>query len=287
MNNDVKETRGEYEVLVIAGGAVKGLSLLGALQYADDNFLLKNIHTYVGTSIGSFICFFLAIGYKPLEIFTRICTWRLLERLNASMNISGLLLDGIFQYSHIQEFLERAVIDKIGYYPTMKDIQVKFGKKLIITTYNISKDIPEYITPDTHPELPCITAIRMSSNIPIVFDRFKYMGCYFIDGGIADNFPVDRACLEVSDSKNVLGFYNDNEPDTNIITDDTKIANYIVNLLSITPRLVMKDIVNRNKDCKLIKVLDSTHFLDFNLSAKQKLENFSAGYVSAKNEFEL
>lgn len=282
MDNDVKETSGNYDVLVIAGGAVKGLSLLGALQYADDNFLLKNINTYAGTSIGSFICFFLAIGYTPIEIFTRICTWRLLERLNASMNISGLLLDGIFQYSHIQEFLERATIDKIGYYPTMKDIQVKFGKKLIITTYNISKDTPEYITPDTHPELPCITAIRMSSNIPIVFDRFKYMNCYYIDGGIADNFPVDRASLE---SKNVIGFYNDNEPDPNLITDDTKIATYIVNLLSITPRLVMKDIVNRNKHCKFIKVIDNTQFLDFNLGAKQKLENFSTGYASAKNSF--
>lgn len=283
-NDDVKEISGNYEILVIAGGAVKGLSLLGALQYAHDNFLLKNIHTYVGTSIGSFICFLLAIGYTPIELFTRICTWRLLERLNASMNISGLLLDGIFQYSHIQEFVERATIDKIGYYPTMKDIQVKFGKKLIITTYNISKDTPEYITPDTHPELPCTTAIRMSSNIPIVFDRFKYMGYYYIDGGIADNFPVDRACLE---GKNVIGFYNDNEPDPTLITDDTKIATYIVNLLSITPRLVMKDIVNRNKHCKLIKVVDNTQFLDFNLGAKQKLENFSAGYVSAKNELEL
>ena len=48
----------DFDTLVLSGGSSKGILILGALQYAYDNFLLNKIYKYIGTSIGSIICFF-------------------------------------------------------------------------------------------------------------------------------------------------------------------------------------------------------------------------------------
>ena len=58
----------DFDTLVLSGGSSKGILILGALQYAQDNFLLNKINKYIGTSVGSIICFLLLIGYTPIEI---------------------------------------------------------------------------------------------------------------------------------------------------------------------------------------------------------------------------
>ena len=63
-----------YDTLVLSGGGVNGILELGALQYCNDKNLLSSIKTYVGTSIGSIICYLLIIGYTPVEIIVYLCT---------------------------------------------------------------------------------------------------------------------------------------------------------------------------------------------------------------------
>ena len=60
----------EFNALVLAGGGLKGFGILGGIQYLIDakKIELKKIHYYAGTSIGAVICFFLAIGYNPIDI---------------------------------------------------------------------------------------------------------------------------------------------------------------------------------------------------------------------------
>ena len=57
-NKDVK-TNIHYDTLVLSGGSSKGIIILGCIQYLVDNYLLKGIETYIGTSVGSIICFLL------------------------------------------------------------------------------------------------------------------------------------------------------------------------------------------------------------------------------------
>ena len=71
----------DYDTLVLSGGSSKGIMTLGALQYLYDNFLLKNIKNYIGTSAGAMICYLLAIGYTPVEIIVYICKHQLLEKM--------------------------------------------------------------------------------------------------------------------------------------------------------------------------------------------------------------
>ena len=71
----------EYNTLVLSGGGIKGLLILGALQYLYETGKLqkKNIRKYIGTSIGAIINVLLIIGYEPKEIVAHIVKSRFFD----------------------------------------------------------------------------------------------------------------------------------------------------------------------------------------------------------------
>lgn len=186
-------TSSEYDVLLIEGASTKAFIILGALQYAWDNGLIQKINKFVGVSSGSMISYLLCLGYSPKEMMAYICTNQVVEKL-PSFNISSLLNNkGLSSFEPVERELEVMTMSKVGVFLTLKELKDKYGKELHVVTYNMSKKTPVYITPDSHPDLPCITAIRMSSTLPFIFDQYFYEGSYYIDGGICDNFPVVHA----------------------------------------------------------------------------------------------
>jgi predicted acylesterase/phospholipase RssA len=82
-------------------------------------------------------------------------------------------------------------ISKIGYLPTLNDIKEKMKKNLVCVTHNLTENRTEYLSWETHPHLPCVTAINMSANLPLVFENYRYGNCFYVDGGISDNFAID------------------------------------------------------------------------------------------------
>lgn len=57
-----------FNSLVFEGGGVKGISYIGAIEYLEDNNILKDIINFGGSSAGSHIATLLAIGYKSKEL---------------------------------------------------------------------------------------------------------------------------------------------------------------------------------------------------------------------------
>ena len=49
--------------IVFSYGGIKGLSYIGLIKYLEENNLLGNIDTYIGTSIGSLFATLLSIKY--------------------------------------------------------------------------------------------------------------------------------------------------------------------------------------------------------------------------------
>ena len=78
---EIQEDEDEFDTIVLSGGSVKSLMQIGSLQYCYDNYLLKNLKTFIGTSAGAIILFLLIIGYTPIELMTHICTHHLLEKM--------------------------------------------------------------------------------------------------------------------------------------------------------------------------------------------------------------
>ena len=112
---------GNFDTLVLSGGSTQGIIILGALQYAADNYLMTKIKTYVGTSVGSICGYLLAIGYDPVEIMVYLCTKQILEKMKHFNVVAMMNGNGATTFSHIHEQLEKMTIEKIGKLVTLKD----------------------------------------------------------------------------------------------------------------------------------------------------------------------
>lgn len=267
------ENMEKYETLVISGGSIKGFSALGVLQSLFDTNTTEFSH-YIGTSVGGIINYLLCIGFTPIEIVISITNTTLLADLSI-FNIANIMSgQGVTKWNIIHEFLEKLTINKIGYLPTLLKIHENFNKKLTLCTYNNTKKEMQVLNYETFPDLPCLIAIRMSCNLPLIFDRFKYMNSYYLDGGLIDNFPVhlvkdEKAlCINLSTHKTMN-------------TDDNfRFLDYIYDIICIpmneTAKLKNQKI---KKSCHVINLnIQNVKMFDFNISVKTQLDLFSQGY---------
>lgn len=269
-----------YDTLLLGGGSIKGLMIIGAVQCAYDNYLLKDLKNFVGTSAGSIFCYLLAIGYTPIEIMVYICTNQLMEKMQHFNLVAMIEGRGASSFNDIQEQLEKMSIAKIGYLPTLNDLKDKYDKTLVCVTHNLTESRTEYLSWETHPHLPCITAIRMSSNLPLIFETFKYGNNFYVDGGLSDNFAIDTAeklgnkILAITLEPNENNFSNN--PDINTLE-------FFYKLIFIPiQQSIMWKIQNATKKCNIIRIGGSKNndikFFQFDISSKTKLEMFCFGY---------
>jgi len=274
-----------YDTLVLSGASTKGLVSLGAIQYAYDNFILNNIKTYIGTSSGAMICYLLIIGYTPVEIMVFISTNQLMEKIQHFNIVAMIQGRGAISFNAIQEQFEKMTISKIGYLPTLNDLKEKFNKILICVTHNLTEDSTEYLSWENHPHLPCITALRMSANLPLIFEKYMYGHCTYVDGGVSDNFAID---VGEKYGKKILGIILsgdkkdfDNEPNIDTLEFIYKLMFIPVN------QYITHKINNASKNCKIIKIKhNKLKFFQFDVSASMKMDMFSSGYQQMKELLE-
>lgn len=274
--------------IVLSGGGMHGFTLLGALSYLKDKNYLDCVQTYIGTSIGGIIGYLLSIGYSPIDCviyFQKTHLGKSLSQLNLISMLNGT---GASSFTPLQNLLEKMTIDKIGQFITLNDLKEKLGKRLVLCTYNLSENKPEYLTPETHPTLPCITALRMTSNLPFIFEDFKYMGSYYIDGGVYDNFPIDQAIT--GEDEKVLGLALDTGTRYNKNSEESNFIEYIFHLILIP---INRDIETRIKKAQengqsIIKLTKNnfSRFIDFSMGNRETLDLFSDGYNDAKKYYE-
>lgn len=270
-----------YDTLVLSGGGVRGFCLLGGVQAIMDMGLFNKITLYVGTSIGAIISYLLIIGYTPIEIMIALFKHKWLEQIQHLDLVSMVNGNGAMSFMRIYEALEKLTLDKVGVFLTLGKLRDMFGKTLVCATYNMTKCRVEYISPYTYPDMPCLTALRMSANIPMMFERFKYMDSYYIDGGIADNFPIVKG---VEMGKRVIGIYFEaDESDLKDCPEDGMIA-YLLKLLYIPMLHSYKEKADMvGNRCTIIPIKGKLgNITEFNVETKIKLNMFSDGYEASK-----
>lgn len=272
-----------FDTVVLSGEGVKGILTLGALEYANSKSLL-NLRNFVGTSSGSIISFLMAIGYTPIEIITHLCTSESMSKISISGGLSNVLHGGgLVSFAPIHEQLEKLCISKLKYLPTLGDLKTKHGKTLTVSTYNLTKETVEYLGPDSHPTLPCLTAIRMSSNLPFFFDVFQYNGCSYIDGGVADNFPITVGDML---GRKVLGVLLDKDTAKEV----DSIIRMFYNVLFIPIEQATKYRISQVSDnkCKIVKLKcpSQLSLIRFDLETPALLDLFSFGYTQMKEAME-
>ena len=279
-------SQSEFDTLVLSGGSLNGLILLGGVQYLYDKHLFQNITTFVGTSIGAIISYLLIIGYTPIEIMVYLCTHTGFMDKMSRFNILNIPRgDAAISFSCISDELEKMTIEKIGSLLTLSELTVRFGKVLVCPTYNITTAKPEYISRETFPNIPCLTALKMSSNLPFIFENFKYGDSFYIDGALTNNFPID---IGEKLGKKVVGLCISYELSTNNPKND--FLDYLYKLLYVPIQQSMEyRILNKQPTTNIINITQANYlgFFNFNIDHKAKFEMFSMGYNTVKHFYEV
>ena len=111
-----------YDTFICAGGAMRGISAIGALAelYKSGR---ANFQNFYGTSVGSIVSFLLAIGCTPLEILEQL----ILHPLHVVPRIYSLdpTEDGILDFEIIARRLRALSLIKLGYIPTFAQLKAR------------------------------------------------------------------------------------------------------------------------------------------------------------------
>jgi predicted acylesterase/phospholipase RssA len=191
-------------VLVCGSGGVKGLSLLGFLSTIEDIGLLESIDTYCGVSVGAVISLLLTVGYKVREIITIAVFLDVLNVFTSFHFQSTIENKGLISNKPVREILNKLVIDKMGEIPTLSHLYTRTGISLVTVTLNVTTDQCEYMTASTHPHVSCVDAVLCSMNLPFIFYQMIYENNNYVDGGLANPYPIDY----FDDGQtNILGVY--------------------------------------------------------------------------------
>ena len=276
-----------YDTLVLSGASSKAFVTIGAIQYAYDNYLLQNLTNFVGTSSGAMICYLLAIGYTPIEIMVYICSNQIMEKMQHFNIVAMIQGRGATSFSSIQEQLEKMSISKLGYLPTLKDLKEKMNKTLVCVTHNLTENRTEYLSWETYPHLPCITALRMTANLPLVFENYRYGSCLYVDGGISDNFAIE---IGEKMGEKILGIVLSYAFDSFSADTDVNTLEFIYKLIYVPVVQSINHKIRMASDkCKIINIDNiSTNMkiFEFNVSSSEKLNMFSDGYQQMKKKLE-
>ncbi len=189
--------------VALAGGGLKGLAHVGALQALEE--LGVKIEYLSGTSSGSIFASFYAMGYTVDEIKQKTMKhYKILTQLEktqlfkagATYLTSGVAkIEGLIPGENIENLVKTISRDKN--ITNMNQIEIPFAittvdtistKECIFLSKPINKENTEEI--DYIYDAPVATATRSSMSFPGVYTPCQYGKYNFIDGGTKDNLPV-------------------------------------------------------------------------------------------------
>jgi predicted acylesterase/phospholipase RssA len=272
-----------YDTIVLGGSSINGILLLGALQFLYENDKLLTIDKYIGTSSGAIISYLLIIGYKPIDVIIYLVSNNVFTKMDKFSLENMFQGKGAYSATYIFEHLKQMTLNKIGYIPTLNDLYTKFNKVLVLITYNMTLKQSQEISHSNYGDLDCLTALRMTSNLPFIFDNFFYNDMQYMDGGVCNNFPIDVA-YKLGTS--ILGLVA-NKRQLNF--NSTNTLDYIFNILLIPVIELNNNKLKSIQDKQNHKIYyikcNKVNFVNFNIDSTIIQELFSEGYSQFKNDF--
>ena len=268
----------DIDTICMSSGGIKGIAFVGALDYLNNEKLIDilKINNWVGTSVGSILSLLFLIGYTPAEIGDFIIDFNF-TKMNLDISVENVFTKyGInngerFEFV-IKSFLKNKLgVEDINFYNLYQITK----KNLIIIGTNFSKSCEEAFSWDRTPDMSVITAIRISSSVPIFFTPVLYNGCYYVDGGIKNIFPINY-CNE----KTTLGLCIKYSNHNNHVESISNIATGCLNIVTNTIGSMNTNIIFNENIMQIDNCVDE--FIKFELSIEMKLQIIKSGQICAQ-----
>ena len=263
--------------LVLSGGGIKGIHILGALQFLHENNMLANVSNFAGTSVGAMICGLMAIGYTPKEMFDILFNVDIMKLRN--MNVPSVFENfGVDDGEKITKFIKILIKNKTDDPEiTLLDVYNKYKKNTILQQLCWNNRKAKFLNYKETQTLQLWLAIRMSICVPLFFCPVNYQNNLYIDGALCDNFPMD---VFANDMDNTLGIcvYNDcscNNP--------TYFETYLFGIIKCS--MIRNKNADKYKKNTIVLSDPETETLDFGINDIMKFKMFSNGYNIAHHFF--
>ena len=222
--------------LVISGGGPSAIQSLSAIQELEEkNFLdTKNIESIYGTSAGAIIAVIIALKYDWETINDYIIKrpWQDVFTIKAQNILDAYTKKGLFDIETFEKFYKPLFDAK----DIPLDINLKDFYELTKIEINmISFEINEYkiqnISYKNYPNLSVITAVQMSSALPLLISPVFMDNKCFMDGGVGCNYPLNFCIDSGKLPDESIGFKNKYPDKRSDINNESTILDYVLKFL--------------------------------------------------------
>lgn len=261
-----------YKNLVLSGGSSKGFSYIGVLQSLEEHNIIKNIKTFVGTSIGAIFSTLFSMGFTSKELY---------NHLDHNLELTDVNIEnffykyGFYSGKDIMNFVENIIEKKYKKDITFSELNFLRNNKLVICVTNLNKHKIEYLSVDNYPTMKILDAIRFAITIPFIFTSKTNENTFFIDGAVIENISFYNL-----EPKNTIGILLINNNENNNKEINT-LESFTYNLFLCMKKSYFN---NYNSKYKVVPIIcENIQSFDFQLSIDKKKELINCGYRSINN----
>lgn len=262
--------------LSISGGGVRGFGFFGALYCLWKKGILvpSELKKIAAVSIGSWLGAGLCLGFTPKEIGDYF--FELDLSVIQDLDLSDFFgRKSLMEGKMLKKFIDDFISLKENPTITLRQLFLKSGIHLILTTICLNTNNVIYLDHISYPELELNKAILMSSSIPGVFPPVEYKNQLYIDGGIIDNNPIHLL------SDDAWGICQDASD-----TDECKINNMFDYTKCIIQTVYTNVCIIKNTTKqKIIKIkTDNIPIVSFKINKDVKYGMIKQGITSTTNQ---
>lgn len=211
--------------LVLSGGAYLGFAELGALSALSDTIDPTQMKTYDATSIGCIFSVLFALGCSTqdvMEYFLERPWEQVIHELYPNISIDtvsrvieqGGIFDKEFTRIVMHPFLSIHFPEHVASHfenLTLQEVYEYTGKEIYMYAVRLPCDSTMLelasISHYTHPDMPLLTALQMTTAVPILFEPVEYKGDTYIDGGLLSNYPIQQCVERGVDVDSIFSIY--------------------------------------------------------------------------------
>ena len=221
--------------IVLSGGGHTALKYIGSLQHLEMNnvFNIQEIESIYGTSAGGMLGVVLCCKYDWVTIIDYFVKrpWHNAFKITPDDLFNMYIKKGILNQTFI-DILFKPLFDakNIPIDVTMQSLFELSGIDLHLFSLELNSFELCDISHKTHPNLKVLTALHMTSAIPVLFSPVCIDGKCYIDGGIVNNYPLNYCLKDHPEVDDILAFKNIYNSNNSNIGDESNVVDVIVSI---------------------------------------------------------
>ena len=271
-----KETQNDNNIdtLVISGASTKIITFIGIFRALYEKGIisndLKGIKHISCVSIGYFYSIILALKISEKFSYECILKTDFLNLLDIeNISIDSLIYDmGFINHHMISKPIEIIFKEKFNKENvTLKEFYDKTKIKITVKCVNVTKSETYFINHETEPELEVYKLLLMTTALPIFFKPILYKDCYYIDGGLSGNLPIEPID-PIKD--NYLGIYISGNKEINFKNEEYPILSFLNKMLTVSSTKLDSYL----DKCIVLEMNEASTNFDLTNEQKEKMIDF-------------